>query len=65
VDLNFGYKINVGEAATSELFLNVRNIANKDPALMATSPAPATFPANQGLYDVMGRVFRAGIRFKM
>jgi iron complex outermembrane receptor protein len=68
MDLNIAYKIHMGETATSELFLNVRNLANKDPALMAIGPGGSNYdfyPANSGQYDIMGRVFRAGVRFKM
>ncbi|MHB1203948.1 MAG: TonB-dependent receptor domain-containing protein [Rhodospirillaceae bacterium] len=69
VDLNLSYKIPMGDsAAYSELFFNVRNLANADPALMAIGPGGSNYdfyPANSGQYDIMGRVFRAGIRFKM
>jgi iron complex outermembrane receptor protein len=68
VDLNLAYKIHVGEDATSELFFNVRNLANKDPALIAQGPGGSNYdfyPANSGQYDIMGRVFRAGVRFRM
>jgi outer membrane receptor protein involved in Fe transport len=68
VDLNLSYKINVGDTATSELFLNVKNIANADPALQPIGPGGSNYdfyPANSGQYDIMGRVFRAGVRFKM
>ena len=68
MDLNLSYKIHIGDTATSDLFFNVRNLANKDPALMAIGPGGSNYdfyPANSGQYDIMGRVFRAGVRFKM
>ncbi|GAY20396.1 TonB-dependent receptor domain-containing protein [Sphingobium fuliginis] len=50
-----------------QLFLSVDNIANKDPARMAfgTSIGAAPLSVNSLLYDVLGRTFRLGLRFKM
>lgn len=50
-----------------EAYLAVDNIANKDPAQMAfgTSLGSAPLSINPLLYDVLGRTFRAGLRFKM
>lgn len=59
---------NVADFADMEVFLNVRNLANKDPALVAQGPGGIAFltqPANPTLYDTLGRVFRAGIRVRM
>ncbi len=67
LDAAITYKFALGDAAT-EAFFNVRNIANKDPAVAAPGPGGFTYeaaPANGALYDVLGRVFRAGVRFKM
>ena len=48
------------------LFLNVRNLLNKDPAVVASSGSfgDTTSPYNAGLYDVMGRVYSAGVRIE-
>lgn len=50
-----------------EAFLVVDNILNKDPAQMAfgTSIGAAPLSVNPLLYDVLGRTFRLGFRFKM
>ncbi len=67
-DTSIAYKIMIGDSANSELFLNVRNLTNKDPAIVAPGPGGYTYeqaPYNGALYDALGRTFRAGIRFKM
>jgi iron complex outermembrane receptor protein len=67
-DLNTAYKIHMGDTAQSELFLSVRNVMNKDAALVPIGPGNTSYDfhdTNTQLYDVLGRVFRAGIRFKM
>jgi outer membrane receptor protein involved in Fe transport len=51
-----------------ELFLTVSNLLDKDPPVVATGPGGfpyAASPTNPGLYDVLGRMFRAGVRFSM
>lgn len=50
-----------------ETFLAIDNIANKDPASMAFGTAIGSAPlsVNPLLYDVLGRTFRVGLRFKM
>lgn len=50
-----------------ETFVAVDNIANKDPAQMAFGPGIGIAPLsiNPVVYDVLGRVFRFGVRFKM
>jgi outer membrane receptor protein involved in Fe transport len=64
-DLNANYKLNVG-GTKSEVFLSVVNILNKDPVLTAIGPTgnnTTAYPnTNRDLYDVLGRVFRMGIR---
>lgn len=49
----------------AEAFFVVDNIANKDPAQMAFGPSIGAAPlsVNPLLYDVLGRTFRAGLRF--
>ena len=62
-DGNFTLKLAHG----IETFLAVDNIANKDPAQVAfgTAIGAAPLSVNPLLYDVLGRTFRAGVRFKM
>lgn len=68
-DLSLTYKfLENDDGDEAEAFLNVRNIADTDPALVAQGPAGTSFlgqPANATLYDTLGRTFRAGVRFKM
>ncbi|MGE4064292.1 MAG: TonB-dependent receptor plug domain-containing protein [Rhodospirillaceae bacterium] len=50
------------------MYFNVDNIANKDPAVAPNGPGSVAFshpPASPALYDTLGRVFRAGLRFRM
>jgi outer membrane receptor protein involved in Fe transport len=68
LDLSTSYKIHIGDTAETELFFNVRNLANKDANIVGQGPGGTgyDFPATSlTMYDVLGRVFRAGIRFKM
>ena len=50
-----------------ELYAAVDNIANKAPAQAALGPfiGAAPLSINPALYDVLGRAFRIGARFKM
>ena len=50
-----------------QAFLAVDNVANKDPAQTPYGPTlgGAPLPINGGLYDTLGRTFRAGVRFKL
>jgi len=58
------------EIAQSELeaFMNIKNFTNKDPAIRAQTADEFGYIGhltNTGKYDYLGRIFRAGIRFKM
>jgi iron complex outermembrane receptor protein len=65
-DMGFSYRFLVGEETTMDAFLNVRNIANTDPVPVAQRINPFINTAvNSILYDTLGRMFRAGVRFKM
>ncbi|MBX7199408.1 MAG: TonB-dependent receptor [Rhodospirillaceae bacterium] len=57
------YKVSEGITA----YLNVKNLAGTDPELVPHTGinAPTYAQTNLGLYDYLGRVFRAGVRFKM
>jgi outer membrane receptor protein involved in Fe transport len=68
-DFSLSYKIvNEGPANSVEAFLNIKNIANTDPVIVAGGPSGIphdTTNSNPTFYDVLGRVFRAGVRFRM
>jgi outer membrane receptor protein involved in Fe transport len=67
LDTSFTYKFGVGES-DMEAFFNVKNVFDKDPPVAAPGPGGFTYeaaPANPLLYDTLGRVFRAGLRFRM
>ncbi len=54
-------------AMEAEVFLNIRNLADRDPAMVAYGNVGTDFtrgPWNPTLYDTLGRVFRAGVRFR-
>lgn len=56
--------------ADGELFLSVKNLLGTDPALVANPASqgsenrPAYLPTNRDLYDVLGRTYKLGMRFK-
>lgn len=64
-DLALAFKFQT-RGGQGEFFFNVDNVFNKDPVIV--SPLNQQFivaPVNAQLYDVLGREFRAGIRFKL
>ena len=66
LDASFSYKFAVGDVANAEAFFNVRNIMGKDPAQVAQlSIQYLLAPTTPGFYDILGRSYRAGLRFKM
>jgi outer membrane receptor protein involved in Fe transport len=67
-DVAASYQVFKEESAQIEMFLTVRNLANKDPALIPSGYTSTDYnnPAfNPAHYDYLGRVFRAGVRFQM
>jgi len=67
VDFNAAYTMAITDTAETELFFNVRNIMNSDPPLRVAGPGGSSWdfaPASPS-YDILGRVFRAGVKFKM
>ncbi len=69
-DLSMAYKFRhlADDGLDLEAFLSIRNLMNSDPAVYARGPSGSEHKAasyNVLLYDGVGRVFRAGIRFKM
>ncbi|MFC3594609.1 TonB-dependent receptor plug domain-containing protein [Novosphingobium piscinae] len=67
-DINASYNFEVA-GAKAQAFLSIRNLTNKDPVLVGNGPTGNNTPAypqtNRALYDVLGRVFRMGVRIKM
>ncbi|MEI6485691.1 MAG: TonB-dependent receptor [Sphingomonadales bacterium] len=67
LDASVTKKIKVG-GSRAELFLYVRNLLNSDPVLVGNGPTGNNTPAypqtNRSLYDVLGRVYRMGVRFE-
>jgi outer membrane receptor protein involved in Fe transport len=66
-DLAATYKF--GADSQYSVFFNVRNVFNKDPAIIAAGPTGyqswTNFPISASQYDIVGRVYSAGFRFKM
>ena len=65
-DAAVSYKF-LQDVGNAEAFLNVRNLTNKDPAVVGSGPGGTpTYVLNStcGNFDCQGRVFRAGVRFK-
>jgi len=64
-DMNAGYKFEVAHTK-ADVFLSIRNVFNKDPVLVANGPTGDNTEAypqtNRSLYDILGRVFRLGVR---
>jgi iron complex outermembrane recepter protein len=59
MDLSFDYKRQGSGSSFADFFLTVENVANNNPtgiAILGFNPGP---------YDLLGRMYRAGVRFKM
>ncbi len=70
LDANLTYKFQDQEedGRDIEMFLNVKNLMDKDPPIVPGGPGGVPYLGNltnSALYDTLGRVFRAGLRFKM
>jgi iron complex outermembrane recepter protein len=67
VDASITKKLKLGNSK-AEFFLYVRNLLNSDPVLVGNGPTGNNTPAypqtNRALYDVLGRVYRMGVRFE-
>jgi len=64
-DVAFSYAFFTDGERNAEAYLNIDNLFDKDPppvAISGVAYSPMTQPA---LYDVYGRMFRAGVRFRM
>jgi len=65
LDLNANYSFGVG-GVKAQAFLSIRNLLDTDPVLVGNGPTGNNMPAypqtNRNLYDVLGRVYRTGLR---
>lgn len=67
-DLSASYALlgSEGGRRSADIFLNIRNITNKDPAIVGlTGVYLEDWQTNPTLYDAEGRVFRLGVRFRL
>lgn len=68
LDFNINYSFKV-DNAKGQVFLAIRNLFDTDPVLVGNGPTGNNTPAypqtNRALYDVLGRVFRMGVRFSL
>ncbi|MFA6113257.1 MAG: TonB-dependent receptor [Sphingomonas sp.] len=66
VDLQVNHEFEIAGAKTTA-FLSIKNLLDTDPVLVGNGPTGNNTPAypqtNRNLYDVLGRVFRVGVRF--
>jgi outer membrane receptor protein involved in Fe transport len=59
IDVSAGYAL-----GPAEFFFAVKNLPDKDPPILAAGTGvPNISQTNVSLYDVLGRNYRAGIRF--
>lgn len=65
LDASVTYRFEV-KSAKMEAFFYIRNLFNTDPVLVGNGPTGNNTPAypqtNRNIYDVLGRVFRMGVR---
>jgi len=67
LDASLSYKM-TWAATDVETFFSVTNLTNKDPGMVPQGPAGISYaqaPVNASLYDILGRVYRIGVRMKM
>ncbi len=68
-DASINYTLPYGEDNdTIQAYLNVQNLFNSDPPIVSRGPTGipnALSMSNTVQHDVLGRVFRSGVRFKM
>jgi outer membrane receptor protein involved in Fe transport len=63
-DTTVSYKFNVA-GRDLDAFLTVNNLLNKNPPFVPARDQPGiTYPTVQAMYDVVGRYYTTGIRFK-
>ncbi|WP_304714922.1 TonB-dependent receptor domain-containing protein [Phenylobacterium sp.] len=65
VDLAMTYDLKVLQK--TEAFVSISNLFNRDPEIVPQGPAGTAYgnpSTSQGVYDILGRVFRVGVRFE-
>ncbi len=65
LDANVSYKLALGDSTSGDLFFSVKNMFNKNPPPAVTNFYSTISTGSSALYDTLGAVYRAGIRFKM
>ena len=67
MDANVTYKLHTDVAGDYSVFLSVQNVFDKSPPVVPLNGGLlyAGRATNVTLFDILGRVFRAGVRFKM
>jgi outer membrane receptor protein involved in Fe transport len=63
-DLTLRAKIDVGAGKKLEPFLTINNLFDKDPPLIPGTVPGVNLPTNIAVYDIVGRAYTAGVRFK-
>ncbi len=66
--VTYTFRFEDDDTRTIQTYLNVQNMLNKDPPIIPKGPTSipnAVGMTNPVLYDQIGRVFRAGVRFRM
>lgn len=64
-DVSLAYRFYQDGQNNAEAFLTIDNVLDKDPARLPQTGNAYSPHTNANLYDVLGRVFRGGIRFRM
>lgn len=63
-DLTLRGKINIGEGRKLEPFVTINNLFDRDPPLIPGTVPGVNLPTNIAVYDIVGRAYTAGVRFK-
>ena len=63
-DLTLRAKIDVGAGRKFEPFLTINNLFDRNPPLIPGTVPGVNLPTNIAVYDIVGRTFTAGVRFK-
>jgi outer membrane receptor protein involved in Fe transport len=63
-DLSVTYKFMESDAGSAQVYLNVSNLMNTPPPMVASTNY-WYMTVNPQMYDTIGRRFYAGVRFKM
>ncbi len=63
-DLNLKYGLPTLASGEGEVYFNVTNLWNKDPPVTNSSSRSWIVPTEFALYDVQGRRYTLGVRYK-